>query len=195
MSVGKKIADTYICLPSSFYDRPTVTVARDLLGQLLVRKIGNELSAFEIVEVEAYTADDPACHAFGGLKDRCAVMFGPPGYAYVYFIYGMYHCLNVVTEQDGIAGAVLFRALSKVRGSAGGDMSGPGKLCRELAIDRSFNGMALFDAKQPLFLAQGRKVSDDEVEVTTRIGITKAADRLWRFHLKDNKSVSKRRKS
>lgn len=84
-------------LPSSFFERPTLEVANDLLGQVLVRHLDNIVVQAEIVEVEAYTADDPACHAFAGRRPRCEVMFGPPGHAYVYFIYGMYHCLNVVT--------------------------------------------------------------------------------------------------
>ncbi len=182
-------------MPSSFYDRPTVEVARALLGQTLVRRFADgRVFSGAIVEVEAYTADDPACHAFGGRKQRCEVMFGPPGFAYVYFIYGMYHCLNVVTESDGIAGAVLIRAIDdsapSVRESK---TNGPGKLCRYLGIDREFNGIPLFDAKQELYIKSGRTIKDREVEISTRIGITKAADRLWRFHVKDNHSVSRRK--
>ncbi len=182
-------------MPSSFYDRPTVDVARALLGQRLVRRFKDgRIFSGAIVEVEAYTADDPACHAFGGKKQRCEVMFGPPGYAYVYFIYGMYHCLNVVTESDGIAGAVLIRAIddgAEARGKSKTD--GPGKLCRFLDIDRTMNGIALFDAKQELYIQSGRTIKNREVEISTRIGITKAADRLWRFHVKDNHSVSRRK--
>jgi len=171
-----------------------VDVAKDLLGQILVRRFEDgRVFSGAIVEVEAYTADDPACHAFGGKKQRCEVMFGPPGFAYVYFIYGIYHCLNVVTESDGIAGAVLIRAIDD--GALGRNQSktdGPGKLCRYLEIDRTLNGIPLFDAKQVLCIKTGRKIENKDIEVTTRIGITKAADRLWRFHVKDNHSVSRR---
>ena len=123
-----------------FYARSTVDVARDLLGQMLCRRLpdGNIVSA-PIVEVEAYTSDDPACHAFRGPTKRCRIMFGPAGRAYVYLIYGMYHCLNVVTEPTGTPGAVLIRAI----GVGGGD--GPGKLCRMLEIDCLLNDVDLED--------------------------------------------------
>jgi DNA-3-methyladenine glycosylase len=104
------------------------------LGKTLVRQFEKARLEAEIVEVEAYTADDPACHAYSGRRPRCEVMFGPPGHAYVYFIYGMYYCLNVVTEVDGIAGAVLIRALAE-REKVGDEklLSGPGKLCQTIA--------------------------------------------------------------
>ncbi|MDP3507558.1 MAG: DNA-3-methyladenine glycosylase [Candidatus Melainabacteria bacterium] len=181
-------------LPLAFFQQPTLTVARHLLGKILVRQFEETTIAAEIVEVEAYTADDPACHAFSGKRPRCEVMFGPPGYAYVYFIYGMYYCLNVVTEVDGIAGAVLIRALAE-RGKVGDEklFSGPGKLCRQLQIDLKFNGLPLFDHKRQLYIMAGRDIADEAVAVSSRIGISKALERPWRFYLKDDKSVSGRK--
>lgn len=169
----------------SFFERPTVLVARELLGTYLCRRMsdGQELRG-AIVEVEAYTQDDPACHAFKGLTERCKVLFGPPGNAYVYFIYGMYHCLNVVTERDGEAGAVLIRAVD----AEGTD--GPGKLCRQWHIDRSFNGVSLIEPTSELWMVPGPEVNDLDVEITPRVGISQAADRMWRFCLKDNPSLS-----
>ncbi len=181
-------------LPLEFFEQPTLVVARALLGRTLVRRFENTSLEAEIVEVEAYTADDPACHGYGGRRPRCEVMFGPPGYAYVYFIYGMYYCLNVVTEVDGIAGAVLIRALAPRQEKADEKLfSGPGKLCKQLQIDLKFNGLPLFDDKQQLYLLPGRTISDEEVAVSRRIGISKAVDRPWRFYLKDDKSVSRRK--
>ncbi|CAN5144130.1 DNA-3-methyladenine glycosylase [soil metagenome] len=190
-------------LPFSFFSGSTLAVARALLGQVLVRRFGNIRHEAEIVEVEAYTADEPACHAYGGPRPRCQVMFGPAGHAYVYFIYGMYHCLNVVTEEEGIAGAVLIRALAdKVLETSTEPtqssqkskkllLNGPGKLCRQLEIDLHFNGIPLFDAKQQLYIKSGRTINNSEVAVSPRIGITKAIDLPWRFYLKDHKSVSR----
>jgi len=152
-----------------------------LLGQNLVRRrLDGSLSLHQIVEVEAYTQDDPASHAYRGPSKRSAIMFGPPGHAYVYFIYGMYHCLNAVTELDGVAGAVLIRAVK------GKNLDGPGKLCRELDIDLSHNGLALFDAKSPLYIAPGEAAAESDILATARIGISKAQDRLWRYIVKSD---------
>ncbi|MBS1992785.1 MAG: DNA-3-methyladenine glycosylase [Cyanobacteria bacterium SZAS LIN-3] len=168
-------------LPPSFFARPTVEVARALLGQNLVRRLSDgRLSQHRIVEVEAYTQDDPASHAFRGPSKRSAIMFGPPGHAYVYFIYGMYHCLNAVTELDGVAGAVL------IRGVQGENLDGPGKLCRGLQIDLSHNGLALFDSASPLYIAPGKTVAESDILATARIGISKAQDRLWRYIVKSD---------
>ena len=165
--------------------RPTVTVARELLGATLCRRLPDgTMTAAPIVEVEAYTQDDPACHAFRGLTERCRVMFGPPGFAYVYFIYGMYNCLNVVTEPDGVPGAILIRALD-IEGC-----TGPGKLCKTWQIDRSLNGVDLLDSTGPLWL-EGGHVTDDEVIATSeRIGLNVGQDRIWRFYAKDSDFVS-----
>jgi DNA-3-methyladenine glycosylase len=177
------MADSFPSLPASFFGRPTLEVAQALLGQTLVRRgPDGSVSGHQIVEVEAYTADDPASHAFRGPSKRAGIMFGPPGYAYVYFIYGMYHCLNAVTEQDGVAGAVLIRSVE------GDKMDGPGKLCRQLNIDRTHNGLALFDSLSAVYIAPGERKSKSQILATPRIGISKAQDRLWRYIFKGDDS-------
>lgn len=182
MTAGGKNAET---LPQQFFHRDTVTVARELIGTTLCRRLddGTILSG-AIVEVEAYTQDDPACHAFRGKTKRCEVMFGPGGFAYVYFIYGMYNCLNVVTEIEGTAGAVLIRAVS----SEG--TNGPGKLCRAWAIDRTHNGVDLMNAESPLWLVRGERVPDEQIDITRRIGLSVAQEQLWRFSVKNHPDVS-----
>jgi DNA-3-methyladenine glycosylase len=137
-------------LERAFYARPTTTVAHELLGKLLVRRrAGRAPLVARIVEVEAYLGErDAASHARRGPTPRTAIMFGPPGHLYVYLIYGMHHCMNLVTETDGVAGAVLIRAAAPVTGFAvapsslarRGPMTGPGKLCAALAITRLHNG-------------------------------------------------------
>lgn len=172
--------------PERFYRRPTLEVARDLLGSILCRKMpdGTILHG-PIVELEAYTQDDPACHAARGKTPRCSVMFGPAGRAYVYFIYGMYYCLNVVTEPEHTPGAVLIRAV----GAAG--TNGPGKLCRQWNINFEHNGISLMDVNSALWICQAEPVKDKDVITTTRVGISSAQDRPWRFLLKDHESVSR----
>jgi DNA-3-methyladenine glycosylase len=171
----------------SFFARPTVKVARELVGAKLNRRLptGEILSA-HISEVEAYTQDDPACHAFKGETKRCRVLFGPPGMAYVYFIYGMYYCLNVVTEPEGIAGAVLIRGLLKQ------GLDGPGKICRDWQINSVLNGVSMFDSCSGLWLSKSDK-QFQEIAVSPRVGISKATDRLWRFFICD-KSLAKVKK-
>lgn len=169
----------------AFFSRPTLEVARDLLGSTLCRRLDDgTLLRAPIVEVEAYTQDDPACHAAKGLTPRCAVMFGEAGRAYVYFIYGMYFCLNVVTEPHGTPGAVLIRAIGGV------NTNGPGKLCREWEITAKHNGANLMDPKSPLWIEKSAPVDDCQVAITQRIGITSAWERPWRFHIKDHACVS-----
>lgn len=164
----------------------TLEVARSLLGSLLCRRFEDgKISTGTIVEVEAYTKDDPACHAYRGLTERTKPMFGPPGHAYVYFIYGMYHCLNVVTEPDGQAGAILIRSLD------GEGTNGPGKICRQWSIDKSHNQIDMTQFKSPIWLAKGESLTDDMVETTPRIGISKATDRPWRFIIKNHPALSK----
>lgn len=177
-----------LALSREFFARPTVSVAKDLLGTTLVRNFpdGRILTA-PIVEVEAYTEDDPACHAYRGITERCRVMFGPPGFAYVYLIYGMYFCLNVVTEIDGIPGAVLIRAL----GMEGGN--GPGKLCREWEIDKQLNGVDFLDPSSPLQIKPGIIYGADAISISERIGIKVAVERPWRFYVTDSPHVSGRK--
>ena len=172
--------------PQDFYCRATLEVARDLLGAVLCRRrqTDGQLLWGSIVEVEAYTADDPACHAARGYTARASVMFGPPGHAYVYFIYGMYHCLNVVTEPVGTPGAVLIRSVD----ASGTD--GPGKLCRQWQINKAHNGLSLLEPGSELWICPGKSVPDNLVARSSRIGISKATEHLWRFYLKDHPAVS-----
>lgn len=172
-----------------FFARPTVKVARDLLGTMLHRRYPDgTVESAPIVECEAYTADEPACHAFRGITERCRVLFGPPGISYVYFIYGMYNCLNVVTEPDGTAGAILIRAI----GTEGGN--GPGKLCKTWGIDRNHNGLDLIDPASEIWITPGEKIPKDQIGMTERIGVTSAQDLIWRFYVRDNIYVSGPRK-
>ncbi len=187
-------------LTRDFYNRPTIEVARDLLGRILVRKFGGSYLTGRIVETEAYLgADDKASHAARGRTPRADVMFGPPGHAYVYFIYGMYNCLNFVTEPEGIPAAVLIRAveplsgieqMKKLRGAKQLHQltSGPGKLCQAFAIDRTLNRADL--TGDALFVSVGEPVPRRDVVATPRIGVTAAKDLLRRFHLKGSPFVS-----
>lgn len=182
-------------LPRSFFSRPTLQAARDLLGQRLVRQIEGQRLSGRIVEVEAYIGeDDRASHAARGRTARNWPMYGPPGRAYVYFIYGMYHCLNVVTEAEGFPAAVLLRALEPLEGVAamaarrpGRSLAhladGPGKLCQALAIDLALNGHDLTSGAA-LWLEPGPAVPDDQVILTPRIGVIgdqQARAAPWRF--------------
>ena len=173
-------------LGEAFYARPAPVVARELLGKVLeLRRPSRRLSAV-IVETEAYLSiDDPASHSHRGLTPRSRVMFGPPGIAYVYFIYGMYHCLNAVTEAEGTGSAVLIRALDpNLPQGASPDwtrdsLGGPGKLCRELGIDLSMNGWDL--SRSDLRILGASDVPDADVAVGPRVGIRRAADLQLRF--------------
>lgn len=193
-----------VVLPRSFYGRDTIEVAKDLLGKVLVREMPAGRMAVKIVETEAYVGPhDKACHASRGMSERNKVMFGEPGHAYVYFIYGMYHCLNIVTERDGYPAAVLIRAgeplegedimwgLRKTARSRGELTSGPGKLCRAMSIDKTLNGADLCK-KGPLYVENGNQ-KRNEIISCRRIGIDYAAeyrDKPWRFYLKNNPYVS-----
>ena len=161
-------------LPRSFFSRPTLTVAQDLLGKEFI--FGN-FSGY-ITETEAYVGQgDPACHAARGRTKRTEVMFGPPGYSYVYFIYGMYHCLNFVTEPEGSAAAVLIRGLQLIKPKPI-LLDGPGKLCRELGITREHNALDLLGNNQMCIRDSQRK---PDFKTTERIGITKGTEKPWRF--------------
>ena len=178
-----------------FYNRPTLWVARNLLGKKLVRRIGKiELSGM-ITETEAYCgSEDSACHAHRGRTARNAVMFGKPGHAYVYFTYGMHYLLNIVTEGEGQPCAVLIRAMEPLTGleqmrarrkREGKDLTnGPAKLCQALSIDKDFYGWDLTKGKQ-LWVETYRDVPEDSIVITPRIGIDYAAKKdreaLWRF--------------
>lgn len=178
-------------LPPGFYARSTLQVARELLGQILIHELAGKRLAAKIVETEAYLQDDPASHSFRGPTPRCAPMFGPPGYSYVYFIYGMYHCFNVVTERDGYAGAVLIRAVEPLNNiHPEQKTNGPGKLCRALKITRDNNAQPL-TKRSGLYIVSGEKVSARNIVRTTRIGIKDAAHEPYRFYIRGNSFISK----
>ncbi len=174
-------------LKRSFFKKNTLTVARNLLGCVLCRKIGNTVFRGIIVETEAYTQDEPSCHAFKGLTPRCEVMFREGGHLYVYFTYGMHHCMNVVTEKEGRGCAVLIRALEPL-GFEG--TNGPARLCKALNITKELNGIDLTSEDSPVWIERGKKPA--EIVETTRIGIKLAADYPWRFYIKDNAWVSRK---
>ena len=180
-------------LPRAFYDRDTVTVAQELLGKLLVHRIDNLERIGRIVEVEAYLGPhDLAAHSARGLTERNRVMFGPPGFAYVYFVYGMYFCMNVVTEREGHASAVLLRALEPVKNLAG-RTCGPGLLCRAIAIDRRLNGHDL--TGDDFFVSRPTKTAPFSIVKRPRIGVDYArhwARRHLRFYIKGNPFISKK---
>lgn len=179
-------------LRRSFYDRDPVTVAQELLGKHLVRAADGVVRIGRIVEVEAYLGPhDLAAHSARGLTERTKVMFGPPGHAYVYMIYGMHYCMNVVTEREGRASAVLIRALEPVE-NLEERTDGPGRLCRAMGIDRRLNGHDLTSgdfcivapaAAEPLRIVRRRRVG---VEYAGRW-----ARRLLRFYVRGNPFVSR----
>jgi DNA-3-methyladenine glycosylase len=194
-------------LARDFYARETLRVARDLLGQRLVRHVRGQVLAARIVEVEAYVGhDDQACHASRGRTARNAVMFGPPGYAYVYFVYGMHHCVNAVTEPEGSAAAVLIRAVEPLqgldvmrqnrKGRRGVDLTnGPAKLCYALEIERVLNGADLVSG-QALWIERDRAVPDTDVASGPRIGVRgdeRALTVPWRLWVRDHPYVSRAR--
>ena len=170
-------------LRPSYFMRPTLTVARSLVGKCLVRNNGRGTVAAKIVEVEAYVGpQDKACHASKGRTQRTDVLFGPPGISYVYLIYGMYHCLNVVTERDGFPAAVLIRAV-EIDGEL---IDGPGRLCRALAIDRTLNRVDLTIGKELWFEDRGGRIHSRLIGAHPRIGVEYAgtwAKKPWRFRL------------
>jgi DNA-3-methyladenine glycosylase len=189
-------------LPRSFYERPTATVARALLGKLLVRRRGEHLAVARLVEVEAYLGiRDAASHARRGPTPRAAIMFGPPGFLYVYLIYGMHHCMNVVTETDGVAGAVLLRAAEPVSGvplEKGRPLTGPGKLCAGLGITRRDNGRDLTalppGGDEDVFFLADDGSRPPRRATSARIGVEYAgvwAERELRFFVPGNRYVSK----
>lgn len=181
-----------IKLPRAFYDRDTVQVARDLLGMLLVHVVDGRMRIGRIVETEAYLGPtDLAAHSSRGITPRTRTMFGPPGHAYVYLIYGMYHCMNVVTEPEGHGTAVLLRALEPVE-NLEGRTQGPGLLCRAMHIDLRQNARDL--CGEELFLAAPEQRQKIVIVRRPRIGVEYAgawARRLLRFYVKGNRYVSR----
>ncbi|MHB9133507.1 MAG: DNA-3-methyladenine glycosylase [Armatimonadota bacterium] len=196
--------------PPEFFLQPTITVARQLLGALVIRDVPQRQLIGRIVETEAYLHNDPACHAVRELPGggtihqqtkRNASMFGPPGHAYVYFTYGNHYMFNVITQPAGVPEAVLIRALEPLAGidvmtelRGVGDLrqltNGPGKLAKALAIDKTLDGHDL--SQPPLRVVRGESIPDEDVVTTTRIGISKGTECPWRFYVKGNPWVSRK---
>jgi DNA-3-methyladenine glycosylase len=188
-------------LATRFYDRPTEAVSRELLGAVMQVTTPEGITRGRIVETEAYLGpDDPACHAAAGLTARTAHLFGPPGRAYVYFIYGMYWCFNAVTREHGHGAAVLVRAVAPLDGielmrrrrsrvTRDRDLTnGPGKLCLAMGIVGAMSGTSLRDG--PVVIRAGEPVADADVVVTPRIGISRAAAWPLRYFVRDDPYVS-----
>jgi DNA-3-methyladenine glycosylase len=191
----------------SFYARPALDVARDLMGLVLVRRSPKGTVAGRIVEAEAYIgSEDRACHAWRGKTPRNAVMFGPPGHAYIYFVYGMHWCLNLVTDREGVPSAVLLRAVEPVEGiewmrarrpKARSDRqltSGPARLCQAFALDGSLNGADLCLPDSPI-LVEDRGLGHGPIVATPRIGVDYAgewAPKPFRLHDASSPFVSVR---
>ena len=179
-------------LRRAFYDRDTVAVARDLLGKYLVHASRGVERIGRIVEVEAYLGPhDLAAHSSKGLTERTKVMFGPPGHAYVYLIYGMYCCMNVVTEEEGHGSAVLLRAVEPVKNVAG-RTQGPGLLCRAMHIDRRLNAHDLLS--DDFYIAAPARSKPLQIVKRPRVGVDYArhwARRHLRFYIKGNSFVSR----
>lgn len=187
-------------LPELFYARDTVTVAREMIGRVLVYETEVGLLAGRIVETEAYGADDPANHAFRGMTLRNRVMFGRPGLLYVYLSYGMHWCINAVTMAEGVGEAVLIRALEPLAGITVMEQrrgttelrrlcKGPGSVGQAFSINGAQNGSDL--TRHPLFLT-GDPIPDTEIMARPRIGISRATERLWRFCRQDSPFLSRK---
>lgn len=190
-------------LRRDFYDRDTEIVSRELLGAILECDTKDGRASGIIVETEAYVGEhDAACHAAAGRTRRTEPLYGPPGNAYVYFIYGMHWCINAVTRAEGLPSAVLIRSLEPLAGlrlmrqrrpraRTDRDLTnGPGKLCAALGIDRRMNGVPL--QRHPVVIRAGSPVDDRDVVTTPRIGISRAADWPLRFCVRENPFVSRK---
>lgn len=205
------VSSLLVPVSQAFYEQATLDVARTLIGKTLARRTARGLTAGVIVEVEAYAgAMDPASHAYRGMTPRNRVMFGPAGRAYVYLSYGIHCCINIVTEREGEAAAVLVRALEPTygiglmrerRGASIGDRDlcrGPGRLCQALDITRGQDGADLtvgpgMDRADGVWVAEtGDWAIETPVATSPRIGITRAADWPWRFYVAGNRYVSGR---
>jgi len=203
-------------LPAKFYHQNTFKLAKSLLGKFIVRKIGSKILIGKIVETEAYYGSkDLASHASRGKTERTKIMFGPAGTAYIYLIYGMYYCFNIVTEAKEFPAAILIRAIQPISGFKQAALNykiktkfnnsefriqnsltnGPGKLCRALKIDKKLNGENLINSKK-LFLAENPlKTNSSQIKSAKRIGVDYAGkykDKLWRYYLKNSEFISKK---
>lgn len=189
-------------LPRSFYNRDTLEVAQKLLGKFLVRRTSIGDIVAKIVEVEAYRGnDDPASHAYKGETPRNRLMFGKPGFAYIYFIYGNHYCLNVTTEREGVPGAVLIRAVEIVEGlelarknreatSLANLSNGPGKLTKALNISKIHNGVDLTNPDE-LFICAPKIIESFETTTSRRVGVKAGVEKPWRFYIKNSKFISR----
>lgn len=202
--------NAFIALPRSFYEPSAEVVAAALLGHWLVRKTTEGPVGGIIVETEAYLVNDAACHAARGLTQRNRVMFGPPGHAYVYLIYGCHYCVNAVCQPKGTGEAVLIRAIEAKTGlsflrrhraqvSERELTNGPGKLCQAMKIDRTLDGVDLCDPHSLLVIAENPEVKvfrrkQGPIVRTVRVGITRAAELPLRFYLDGSSFVSQRRR-
>lgn len=201
----------YKPVDKSFYSKPTLQIAKNLLGKTLVHKTEKALLAATIVETEAYLPDDAACHASRGRTKRNSVMFDNPGTLYVYFTYGMYYCMNIVSEEKDIPAAILLRAAEPVQGidimytnrqnrsnskkPIKKDIeisNGPAKLCMAFGIDTCFNGITLIN-NQRIFISNDspEKIKPSQIQITSRIGISQGIELPYRFFIKNNRYVSK----
>lgn len=183
-------------LPPEFYDRPTLTVARELLGMRLVRLLDGVRLSGIITETEAYIGEeDQGCHAKAGLTPRTRIMYGPAGHAYVYFTYGMHWMLNAVTEREGFPAAVLLRAIQPVEGLEmirsnrnGGDTNGPAKLTQALAIRKEFNGCSLCSIASGLWVEEADPIPEASVTIGARVGLYTVPEpwksKPWRFRVR-----------
>ena len=205
-ALGGRVDADGALVPRSFFGRPSVEVAPALLGCVLEHETLDGLVAVRLTEVEAYAgAADPASHAFRGQTKRNAVMFGPPGHAYVYFTYGMHFCVNLVCLPEGTAEAVLLRAGAVIEGrswpGSGGppartdtDLArGPARLCQALAIDRALDGADVCDPASPLRILAappGSAPAPDQVRCGPRVGVRGAAEVAWRFWIDGDPTVS-----
>jgi DNA-3-methyladenine glycosylase len=191
----------------TFFRQSSTIVAKEILGAYLHHVLDGEELIGKIVETEAYCVGDEACHAFRGKTPRNAVMFGEGGFSYIYFTYGMHHCFNITANEEGVAEAVLVRAIEPVKGietmralrpKATRDRditNGPGKLCQAMSLTRKENGIDLIESDM-LFLTRGESpISANHIGVSTRIGINVAQEHLWRFYLKENEYVSRTKPS
>ncbi|MDH4199391.1 MAG: DNA-3-methyladenine glycosylase [Spirochaetia bacterium] len=189
-------------LAESFYKQDTISLAKNLLGKIFIRKLDGQILAGKIVETEAYHQQgDPSCHAHNGKTRRNAVMFEPPGHLYVYFTYGMHYCMNIVAEPEGIAAAVLIRSLEplegiemmqKLRGNkieCKNLCNGPAKLCQAFDITKQQNGYFL--EGKDIFISDAPSIAEQDIVITTRIGISQGKELPWRFYIKNNMYVSK----
>ena len=188
-------------LTRTFYLQPTVNVARNLLGKIIVRKIDKQMLTGKIVETEAYVGEsDPGCHASHGKTPRTKVMYMKGGHAYVYFIYGMYFCFNVVTEAEGFPAAVLIRAVEPLAGieimqhmrktiALHNLTNGPGKFCQAFAINKTLNTVDLLGSV--LYIVSPEDSLPFTIDSTSRIGLSNGDDKQWRFYIKNNPFVSK----